>query len=118
MSDKTATATATATDLEVEVERELDKINIEPEFLQEFCTNKRKRKRKHQSNNNEHDSTVPVRFTNQRPGKAKFVVAWRNLRLPEVMAQAEPIVPLSNDPDWNKVQLLAEMTAEIGRAHV
>ena len=117
MSDKAATATATAIDLEVD--RELDKMNIAPELLQEFCTNKRKLKRKRQGNNNEHDSTVPVvRFTNERPDKAKFVVALRDLRLPPVMAPGEPNVPLSNDVNWKKAQILAEITAAYAKRNL
>ena len=115
MSDKAATATAT----DLEVDRELDKMNIAPEVLLELFTHNRKPKRKRKRNNNEHDSTVPVvHFTNKRPGKAKFVVALRDLRLPGVMAQVEPNVPLSNDVNWNNVQFLAEITAAYAKSNL
>ncbi len=117
MSDKAATATATAIDREVD--RELEKMNIDSEFLHELCTNKPKPKRKRQGNNNEHDSTVPVtRFTNERPDKAEFVVAKRDLRLPEVMPPNELNGPLCNDQDWLLLQFLAEITVAYAKVNL
>ena len=117
MSDKAATATA----MDLEIANVLGTLHVAPEVVDALFdsqmgfdvsgTRRRKPKRKR-------NSTVPVQFTNERPEHAKYVAARCVLRLPEVMAPNELNVPLCNDQDWLRVQLLAEITVAYAKSNL